>query len=800
MLANYFSIAFRNLSKYKIFSFINIAGMGISLASCILIALFVWEEINYDSYHPAGDRTFRIYNIRSGNDGVTNYLPIVPNPFGPYIQKEFPEVENTMRFMDTYGEVLLEANGKKIMQRGGIYAEPNIFDMLSIPVLKGNGSNALEKINAIALSRSVARTFFGDEEAVGKTILLDGRPRDITAVFEDSPRQSHLKVDFMISFSTLTQNWNAERFENWQWQQFFTYVRLKPNTDAKAFEAKLLPFVKKYAYPKIEPQGFIYVPHIQNIRDIHLHSSNFEWEIAQRGDAQSVYILIGSGIMILIIACLNFINLSTARSVKRMKEVGVRKVIGAQRKQLIFQFIIESVLFTLSGMFLAIVLAELSLPLVNGIIDKNLSLPYSLPYIVSSLLFCVLLGAIAGSYPAFHLSRFKPALVLSGKNNSKGSFALFRQSLVVLQFMLSFFLVMGSWIILSQNQLIHSKDLGFNKEQVVVIPLRDAQLKNPETTKQRFSNNPGVISATIGFGLPGDIIAGDEIVEPSSGKTYGTNLICADHDYISTLGMKVIAGRNFSHDFPSDSSEAFIFNESALAAFGYGSPQEAIGKRVDWKRWDRKAMKQGHIIGVVKDFHFKSLRDKLSPVVIHLYPKAYWKIALRIKAENMAETLAYFKKTYEELDPQWIYTYSFLDENFDKMYKSEERLGKLFTIFTYLTIVVACMGLFGLVEYSVNQRTKEISIRKVFGASVSSLLILLTKRYFLLLFVAIALVTPLCLYAANEWLSKFAYHIDVNPLLFIKATAMIVGVTFLTVIFQCMKAAFNNPAPILKND
>lgn len=798
MLSNYLSIALRNLAKYKIFSLINITGMAVSLASCMLIALFVWDELQFDRHHPDGERTFRVYNVRSGDDGVTSYLPIVPYPFASYMQKDFPEIESSLRMLDTYEEQLFEHGSNKMMETGGFLAEPTVFDMLTLDVVAGDSKTALVKPNTIALSATLAKKYFGTQSALGETIKIDNRENLVTAVFADPPVHFHLKINYLLSLSS-TQ-WSVTHENNWQRQQIFTYLKLKPGTDAAQLEAKLLPFVEKYAYPTIREKGFTYVPHLQNIADIHLHSSNFEWEAAQRGNGQSVYILGATAVMILVIACLNFINLSTARAVKRMKEVGVRKVVGAQKRQLIFQFISESVLLTLFGLAIALVLCEVALPAINSTIGKTLQLPFSTIPVSILLGACILIGVLAGSYPALYLSKQRPSIILTRKNEGQSKGATFRQSLVVLQFMFSFFLITGSSIVLSQNDLLQNKDLGFNKEQIVIIPLTRSQLKNTETTKQAYLNHPNVIGATIGFGLPGDIVAGDEIINPVDGKTLSTNLFCVDFDYIKTMGMRIIAGRDFSLDFPADSTNAFILSETALQTYGLGTAEEAIGKRLNWKRWHDGKMKEGQIIGVVQDFHFKSLREKLSPVVLQVYPQVAWKMAARIKAEGTAETIEHFKKTFASMESERIFSYSFLDQNLEAMYQSEQRLAKLFTFFTYLAILVACLGLFGLVEYSVNQRLKEISIRKVFGASVPSLLVLLTRRYFLLMSIAFLLVVPVCYFAAQEWLSKFAYHIEIAPFLFAKGALIILLVTIFTVSFQSIKAALSNPANILKNE
>jgi putative ABC transport system permease protein len=798
MLLNYFKIALRNLQKSKLFSVINISSMAISLASSFLITLFVWDELQFDRHHPDGDRTFRVYNIRQNDDGNVSYVPIVPYPFAAYMQKDFPEIESAVRMMDTYGELLFDVNGKKILQANGIFAEPGVFDMLTLDVISGAGKTALEKSNSVALSQSVAKKLFGEVDPLGKTIMINERDYLVTALYADPPEHFHLKADYILSMSSLA--FLLDRAENWQWQQIFTYLKLKPGTDPNDLESKFPAFVEKYAYPKIKSVGFTYVPHLQNIKDIHLQSSNFEWEIAQRGNAQTVYILSLTAIALLVIACLNFINLSTARGVKRMKEVGVRKVIGAARNQLVLQFISESIVITIVGLIFAIVVAQLALPYLNILAEKELSLPFTLEIIMTVLLFSVFLGTIAGSYPAFYLSRFKPAAVLYNKQTRTGGPALFRQGLVVLQFVFSSLLIIGSMVVFSQHDMLLNKNMGFNKEQLVMIPLRDAQLQNYETTKREFANHPGVVKTTVGFGIPGDLIAGDEIIDPERNKKVPVDLFCIDHDYIQTMGMTIIAGREFLREIPTDTSEAFILNETAVSVMGYKSAEDAIGKPLHWNIWGRNSLKRGQVIGVVKDFNIKSLREKLSPVVLHVYPQAFWKLTARIRQGQVPETMAHLKSTYERLDPAWPFTYSFVDEKFSAMYTSEQKMTNLFSIFTGLAIAVACLGLFGLVEYSVNQRTKEVSIRKVFGASIGSLLIMLTRSYFILVLIAFMIIIPLSYFAAIEWLNNFAYHITISPWMYLKACGLILLITVLTVSFQSIRAALSNPAQVLKSE
>ncbi len=799
MISNYIKIALRNLFKNKLFSTINITGMAVSLASCFLIALFVWDELQFDQYIPDKDRTYRIYNVSTTNDGVTGKLPIVPMTFAPYMQKDFPEIESTLRIMDTYSESLFQHGTTKMFENNGIYAEPTIFDILDVHLVRGERHGGLDKPNTVVLSENTARKHFGEKDPVGETLKIGREDFVVTGIFSEVPQHSHLKINYIQSLESQMKNITPEQRENWVWQQFFTYIKLKPGASAAELESKLLPFVQKYAYPKIEPEGFKYVPHLQNVTDIHLNSSDFEWEMAQRGNAQTVYILSFTGFFLMIIACLNFINLSTARSIRRMKEVGVRKVTGARRTQIVWQFIFESVLITLFSLLLAIVICEFSIPALNNFAEKNLYIPLTLPVVTGVIGFCILLGIIAGSYPAFHLSAFRPAAALSGKSHSDST-AFFRQGLVVLQFMFSFFLITGSMIVLSQNDLLKNKDMGFSKDQLIMIPLRSKMLNEFESTKQEFSKNKHVLNATVGFGIPGDIIAGDGIIDPVTNKAIPTNLFAVDHDYISTMGMHIVAGRDFSRAFPSDLNHGFIINETAVKNFGFESPEKAIGHPLNWKQWGKDSLKIGEVIGVVRDFHFKSLREQLSPAVLTMHPDAYWKLTLRVEPQDLSETMAFLKSTYERLDPEWPFTYKFVNENYDTMYKSETKLSSLFGIFTGLAVAVACLGLFGLVEYSVHQRTREISIRKVFGASVNSLLILLTRKYFALVMIAFLVIIPVSYYAAGEWLSNFAYHVTISPWLYLKACGAILLITVLTVSFQSLKAAWTNPAKTLRSE
>ena len=800
MLRNYLKIAIRNLLKNKLFSFINIFGMSISLASVLVISMFVNDELKYDKHIADNDRKFRIYNDRRSDNGDQGNIAVVPYPFATYLQKDYPEIESTLRIMDTFGENLFEAGDKKLQEGNGIYAEPSVIDIFSLDFLQGDPETALEKPNSVVLTKKLSDKYFNGKDPVGETIKISKTDYTITGVIAALPEHTHLRINYIISSATRTQTFTEKQTENWTFQQYYTYLKLRPGTDAVAFDAKLKSFVEKYAYPKIKPDGFVYTPHLQRLGDIHLHSSDFEWDIAQRGNAQTVYILMVTAILILIIACLNFINLSTARSMRRMKEVGVRKVVGAYRIQLVFQFVTESVVITLLGLAIAVTLTGLVLPELNSFAEKNIPDPFTLPFTASLILGCVVLGFLAGSYPAIQLSRFRPAMIFANKEGRSGGVELFRKSLVVLQFTFSFFLIISAFIVISQNDLLRNKDMGFNKEQLVVVTLSRSQMEKSETMKHEYAGHPNVLSATLSFGLPGDIFPGDGIIDGASGKNWTTNMFIVDQDYIKTMDMKMVAGREFSKDHPSDPANGFILNETAVKAFGYNTPEEALGKKIHWNIWGRDTLKKGEVVGVVRDFHMRSLREKISPAVLHIHPSYFWTLTMRVKPEGLQNTIAHFKSTWEKSESEWPFEYKFLDKNFDDMYRNEEKLSAMLSGFTGFAILVACLGLFGLVEYSVNQRAKEISIRKVFGAGIPALLLLLTKRYLLLIAIAFAIVIPLSYYTSSEWLQNFAYRIDISPVIFVKAAALILLITFATVIFQSLRAAMSNPAKVLKNE
>jgi len=798
MLKSYLKIGFRNLLKNKLFSLINISGMAISIASFLIIALFITDELKFDKHVEDAALKYRVYNELFTEDGTMRKGAMIPPPIGPALKAEYPEVESYVRFLNFNNPALFEVGNKKMTEDKGGYADPGIFDMFSLKLLEGDGNTALKAPNSIAINHTLRKKYFGDKPALGESIEFLNQNFKVTAVFEDFSPHSHLQLNYMLG---PLDSFNPERLQNWGWSQFHTYIKLKPGTDASQLEAKLKGFAERNAWPTTKKNGSYYIPHLMPIEKIHLHAYDHSWDIAVRGNAQTVYILSATAIFILIIAILNFINLSTARAVNRIKEVGVRKVVGAFRSQLIYQFISESVIIALIALVIGGLITELILPGLNSFTEKSIPTGIFLNPVlfVIVILSAVLIGIAAGGYPAFYISGYKPARILSNKQSGRSGKNLLRKSLVVLQFILSFVLIAAALVVSGQHTYMRTKDMGFNKDNLVVVRIRGDMSANLEATKNSFLDHPNIISGTMGYGLPGEAFAGDGIKDKVTGENMPISMLTVDHDYIKTLGLKIIAGRDFSKDFPSDEYDAFILSEKAAKMLGHTDPQDALGHEIAWDRWDQPdSLKEGKVIGVVKDIHLNSLRENITPVIIHVYPFAYSSITMRIKPENIPATIAHLEATWKKFNSEWPFEYKFLDENFDKLYKSEEKLAVLFTFFTGFTIFVACLGLFGLVVYSTSQKYKEISIRKVLGANEATLVMQLGKNYVLLICIAFVVAIPFSYYAAQEWLAKFTFHIEVTPLLFIKAGLFILIISLLTVGIQSFKAARTNPVDALK--
>ncbi len=807
MYKNFFKTAFRTLLMNKGFTFINLAGLSLGLTACLLIALFVWDERQFDKFIPDGEQVYRIYQERTTPE-ATELTPRTPPMFGPTLQQELPEVEHSVRVMEILSKNLFEANKKQLYEEGGVFVDPSFFNVFPLTFIWGSQADALSDPASIVLSEDFALRYFGPGNPVGKEILMQKQPFLVKGVFQKNPK-FHLSLNYILPIAAAQLP--EERLQSWGWLQFNTYAKLKQDANAQATEAKFQKLALERTPVEPNDKGNEFKPYFQPLEQVHLYSADFKHDMAVRGNIAYVRGLSIIALFILLIACFNFVNLATAKSLQRAKEVGVRKTIGASRSQLMLQFIVEMVLLTLISILVAVGLSAVLLPLLNNFAEKSISFAvFGHPLVLLILLALVLVvGILAGFYPALVLSGFKPINVLKGgvvNNASPGKIPWLRHSLVVIQFALSVLLIISALVVYRQVQYLNTKELGFNKEEIMFFPMQgDNMFENYETFKKELQRLPGVSSVSIGYGFPGDMVAGDRIIVPRNGEQtiYPVTQLLIDHDYIKTLGLEVIAGRDFSKEMQTDPDNAFIINETAVKELGFGTPEKALGKPLHWGDWGAThpdSLKRGQIIGVVKDFHYKSLYDRLEPAVLQIYPEAYWKVAIKMETANLTNTLDGVKGVWSKFTPEFPLAYTFLDESFDKMYKAEDKLKSLLWIFTGMAIFVGCLGLFGLAAYAAERRTKEIGIRKVLGATEQNIVMLLSKDFVKLVLVAILIASPIAWYFMHQWLQDFAYRINISWWIFALAGASAIAIALITVSFHAIKAAMRNPVRNLRTE
>lgn len=805
MLKHHLVIAFRNLWRQRFTSTINIFGLTIGLAGCLLIGLFVYDEWQFDTYHPEGDQVFRIFTNRGGEGGGVSWAGTSP-ALGPTLKEEFPEVDQTLRLFRIRQKLLFKKEDQNFLEEKGIYAEPSIFDFFHLPLRYGNPETALIEPNTIVLSTPLAKKYFGDEDPVGKTIQIGSDEAKVTGVLENLSPHFHLNFNFLVSFEGLIDAVPEERIKSWLWQDFMNYIKVYPDTDLERFSAKLPAFVEHHAHPQTKERGFYYYLQLQPLKDVHLHSASLYNDFAVRGNYRYVNGLAFVGLFLLIIACINFINLTTAKAVRRAKEVGIRKTAGALRSQLAMQFISEAILIVSIAMLVAIQLTNLLLPYLNDFTSKSLVFPIvSSSLLLTSVISLTLItGLLAGLYPAFVLSGFRPSVALKGgQSQSGGHIKWLRQGLVVVQFTLSILLIIGASVIFKQLNFLQYSDLGFQRDQLLHFPMKGKLFQNFETSKAAFLKVPGVTAATTGYGIPGDIVSGDDIIVPGPDrKILPARIFNIDHEYVSTMGMEIVAGRDFSKEISTDATEGFIINETAVQNLGLGNtPEEAIDQPLEWQMWtDHDTIKKGRVIGVVRDFHYASLHEEVQTAVLQVYPDSYWKMALRINTDDVSGTIAAIEETWDRFETGYPLDYQFVDASFGAMYKEEQKLGDLLGIFTILAIFIACIGAFGLVTYATEQRRKEIGIRKVLGASVAAIVQLLSKEFLLLVFLALVIASPIAWYAMQQWLADFAYSIKMDWWVFVLSGIGAILIAGLTVGFQSIRAALANPVEALRDE
>ena len=796
MLKNYLKIALRNLKRHKGHTFINVAGLAVGMACCLLIFLFVQDERGYDRFHENADRIYRVLNERHAENSVA-HRAVTPPALGPTMAREFPEVLLAARFFDM-GRTLVERDEKQFFERDFWMVDSTVFDIFSFDLVRGDPATALAAPYALVLTETMAQKYFGEEDPLGQTLTISSRNTfTITGVMADLPEQSHLGVDFLGSFETMKQFTSEERLRNWIWQQFYTYILLPEGADPAQLEAKLPPFITRYADAETSTHGFTYRMSVQPLSDIYLHSSHLQFEFGPRGNATYVYAFSVIAVFILLIACFNFMNLSTARSMQRAREVGMRKVIGARRGQLITQFLGESVLLALGAMGLAVGLVLLVLPAFNAFTEKTLGLAQQGGLVLALLGGGVGVGLLAGSYPAFFLSGFEPIKVLKGTAGlGRSGFSVVRKVLVVTQFAISTILIIGTAVVFRQLDYIQHKNLGFEQEQVMVLPLRGDMDDNVEAIKTELVRHVGIEAATSTWGVPGEWAAGDDIRLPGHEETWSTGVMIVDYEFVETYQVELAAGRSFTRAFSTDSS-AFVLNETAAQGLGW-SPEEAVGQELWWDEWGSDVVRKGQVIGVVKDFHVASLHQAIGPLVMLLHPPSVGQLSVRIRPEHTTAVLEYLEATWKTWAPGWPFTYEFLDADLADEYEAEQRVGQLAGIFSVLAVLVACLGLFGLAAFSAERRTKEIGIRKVVGASILGLVVLLSKDVTRLVIVAFVGAAPLAYFIMQRWLDAFIYHIEISWWIFLMAGLAALGIAWLTVSYHAVKAALADPVKALR--
>jgi putative ABC transport system permease protein len=808
MLRNYLKTALRNLLRYKGFTLINIASLSIGIVGCLAIALFVWDEKQYDKFIPGGENIYRVYQERNENS-VISRMACVPPMFASFLKQQYPEVSVSARMLMADDKYLMENGDRKGYEKRGWYVDSNFFQVLPIRFLHGDINTALKDPNSVVISEHLAQHYFGNENPVGKTVLIDKQNMAVTGVFAALPSHFHLNFEYLMSLSSA--GIAKERMEKWTWSQFYTYVKLQPGTNAEMVQNKFQSHIKKEIFPTLTTSGSTFLPFFQPLKDVHLKSADFVYDNAQRGNNTYVKALSIIALFVLVIACFNFINLATARSFRRAKEIGVRKVIGADRKQLIFQFIGETILLSVFSMLIATAATFFIIPLLNEFTGKSIEFnPFTNPVLALLILVSgIAIGILAGIYPALVLSGFQPIKVLKNmKLMGNSSTSWLRHALVVIQFSLSVLLIVSTIIVFRQTKYLNTKDLGFDKEQVVYFQVRDSLVSNPntlETFKSELRNNPNIVSVTSGYGLPGDLFAGETVVLPlKEGREFSCNNFLGDYDYVKTLGLRIIAGRDFSRDMSTDVREAFLINETAVKEWGFGTPEKAIGQPIHWQEWapadTSQPVKKGKIIGVVQDFHYKNLKEKLVPSVIQLYPQVTYTVAAKLKTAAIKSTLAFINTKWNQFVPAYPLDYKFIDESYAAMHKSEQKLSDLLWIFTIMAIFIGCMGLFGLAAFSAEQRTKEIGIRKVLGANVFNIIGLLSKNFLLLVATASLIAFPVAWWAMNNWLEDFPYRVNIGWWVFGVAIVAALLIAFITVSFQSVKAATANPVKSLRTE
>jgi putative ABC transport system permease protein len=807
MFRNYVKVALRNLWKNKGYSAINIIGLAVGLATCLLILLFVWDELSFDRFHAKAERIYRINaDIKFGGSELR--LTVMSDPMGATLKKDYPQVEQYARIYASSGSKLLKKGDTYINEQNVAYVDSTFFDVFSFPLIAGNAKTALNDPNTAVVSESAAVKYFGTTQAIGKILETDEKVNfKVTAVMKDMPGNSHFVYDVLLSMDNVNYPFGTYLSHNFQ-----TYIVLKEGANPADFKRIFREVQTKYVLP--EARAFMPVKSMEEfestgnylryslmpITDIHLRSDRFP-ELGVNGNEQNVFIFSAVAFFILLIACINFMNLSTARSSNRAKEVGIRKVLGTEKSTLISQFLTESIMVSFISLVIALLLTFLILPFFNDLSGKSLTMknffqPGFLPFLI---IIPILVGFLAGSYPAFYLSSFQPITVLKGKLAAGFKKSSFRSGLVVVQFTATIFLIIATIVVYNQLGYIQTRKLGFNKDQVLIIDNTYVLGKQAASFKEEVLKLSGIQSGTLSSFLPvssssrsDNTYSKEATMDPASGLNMQTWRI--DYDYLKTLGMEMLSGRSFSREFGTDSN-AVIINETTAKLLGYEDP---IGKNIYYSD-DGSSVVALPIIGVVRNFNFESLRQNVGPLCFRL-AESTGSVSLKLNTADIKGVVSNIENTWKKMAPGMPFSYRFLDDAFDNMYRAEQRMGKLALAFSILAIVVACMGLFGLATYAAEQRIKEIGIRKVLGASVRGIVEMLSIDFVKLVIVSAVIAFPISWWAMNKWLTNFAYRIDISWWIFLVAGGIALLIALSTISYQAIRAALMNPVKSLRTE
>lgn len=795
MIKSYFKIAWRNLQKNKLYSFVNIIGLTTGIISCLLIGVYLRHELSYDSFNKNADRIARV-TMEFNHGGGTQKMACTGTKVGPQFSRMFPEIVDYVRLYKS--SQIVKRSNLVFEENNLLYAEPSLFKIFSFKLVNGSVADALSSPDKMVISQTTAKKYFGDEDPIGKVLKAGDRNYTVSAVAADAPSNSQFKFDFLVPFNNL----NQAKKEQYYGANYITYLLLKNKDQLQPLQHKIRDYMKVVDKDELKlPDGQFVNFYLESLTKVHLYS-NLPGDMEPAGSIVYVYVLIVVAVLILIIACVNYVNLSIAQSAGRGAEISIRKVMGAGRVQLFTQFIGEALLVTFMGIVLAIGICFFVLPYFNQIsgVQFTYAAFFDPPIMIGILVLTVVIGLAAGAYPALLLSNIKLSKILkAGFSFTSGTGT--RKSLIIFQFVISIFLIITTVVILQQLSYIRNKDIGYNKSNVVVLPVGyNMSITRISELKKELRNTPGVESVAAANNEPVNVMWGDAI-KTDEGKSLTVNALPMDEDFIKTLQLKIIAGNEFDHtdvlqmDTTSNYKNfhySFMLNESAVRALGW-TPEQAIGKKIS------KDL-PGTVKAVVKDFNFKSFHTAISPLLIFLDYDQTSDLFVRVRGNNTSNTIGAIENIWKQEVPERPFEYKFLDDDYDALYRTEQRAAEVFTTFSCLAILLACLGLFAITAFSVVQRTKEIGIRKVLGANISSIVLLISKDFLLMVFIAIVIASPIAWFASNKWLQDFVYRIHINWWVFIVAGAASLIIAAITISVQAIKAALANPVKSLKSE